>query len=187
MKLYHYAPKNNTVKKDGILSISKIDRSLKPYIHRAGSENKEDILKWLDSTFNGRTRSVSCLTETIKYKGNDRALKKIVNASELFSFNLEELVKAGIVESIWCKNGSSPDGCNENFYQVAINEIDFSPLEWEKVDVSKNLLYAIIRHYLIVLKDGYIPAKYIKKERNINLFLQAVKQKILKLIKQYFS
>ncbi len=183
MKLYHYAPKQNTVKKDGILSISKIDRNLKPYIHRAKSENKEDILKWLDSTFKGRSKSISCLTETIKYKNNDPALKKIINASELFSFNLEDLIKDGLVESIWCKNGSNPDGCNENIYQVNPNEIDFSPLEWQKVNASKNLLYAVIRHYFIVLKDGYIPPKYLKKERYINLLYSFLKQKITNLIK----
>ena len=78
----------------------------------------EEILKWLESTFYGRTRSVSCLTETIKYKNNDPTLKKIIKASELFSFDLDELIKDGLVESIWCKNGSNPDGCNEyyNFY-----------------------------------------------------------------------
>ena len=72
MKLYHYAPKENTVMRDGLFSISKIDRNLRPYINRTGSENK--------------------------------------------------------------------------------------------VDASKDLLYAVIRHYLIVLKDGYIPSKYITKE-----------------------
>ena len=183
MKLYHYAPKKNTVMKDGLFSISKIDRNLKPYIHRAGSKNKEEILRWLESTFYGRTRSVSCLTETIKYKNNDPTLKKIIKASELFSFDLDELIKDGLVESIWCKNGSNPDGCNENFYQVTPCEIDFSPLEWHKVDVSKNLLYAIIRHYLIVLKDGYIPPKYIKKEGYINLLYVKFKQQITNLIK----
>ena len=84
MKLYHYAPKKNSVKKDGILSISKTDRDLKPYIHRANSEKKEDILRWLDSTFYGRSRAISCLTETIKYKGNDPILKKIIDGTELF-------------------------------------------------------------------------------------------------------
>ena len=44
MKLYHYAPKENTIMKDGLFSISKIDRNLSPYAHRTGSENKEDIL-----------------------------------------------------------------------------------------------------------------------------------------------
>ena len=90
MKLYHYAPKENTVMKDGLFSISKIDRNLRPYAHRAGSENKEDILKWLDSTFYGRSRAISCLTEQIKWQGNDSILKKIVDGTELFSFEKEE-------------------------------------------------------------------------------------------------
>lgn len=164
MKLYHYAPKENTIMKDGLFSISKIDRNLSPYAHRAGSENKEDILKWLESTFYGRSRAISCLTEQIKWKGNDPVLKKIIKASELFSFDLDELIKDGLVESIWFKNGSDANGLNEQFYQVMPEEIDLSSLTWEKVDVSKGLLYAVVRHYLIVLKEGYIPPEYITKE-----------------------
>ena len=164
MKLYHYTPKQNTVKKDEILSISKINRDLKPYIHRAGSEKKEDIIKWLDNTFYGRSRSISCLTEPIKPEGNDPVLEKIVKASKLFSFDLDELIKDGLVESIWCKDGSDEKGLNENFYQIDPDEIDFSPLAWHKVDVKNGKLYAVIRHYMIVLKEAYIPAKYIKSE-----------------------
>lgn len=164
MKLYHYAPKENTVMRDGLFSISKIDRNLRPYAHRAGSENKEDILKWMDSTFYGRSRAISCLTEQIKWQGNDQVLKKIVDGTELFSFELDDLINDGLVESIWCKNGSEANGLNEKFYQVKVDEIDLSPLSWDKVDVSKGLLYAVVRHYLIVLKDGIIPTKYLSKE-----------------------
>lgn len=164
MKLYHYAPKENTVMRDGLFSISKIDRNLRPYTHRACSENKEDILKWMDNTFFGRSRSISCLTETIKWQDNDPILKKIIDGTELFSFELNDLIKDGLVESIWCKNGSDAKGLNEKFYQVKPEEIDLSPLTWEKVDVSKDLLYAVIRHYMIVLREGYIPTKYITKE-----------------------
>lgn len=178
MKLYHYAPKKNSVKTEGLLSISKISRNLKPYIHRAGSDKKEDIIKWLDSTFAGRSRAISCLTETIKSKGNDITLKKIIDATECYSFELDNLIKDGLVESIWCKNGSDPNGCNENIYQIQPHEIDFSPLSWEKVDVKNNLLYAVIRHYFIVLKEGYIPPQYLKKERYINLLYTKLKQKL---------
>ena len=78
MKLYHYAPKKNTIKNDGFLSISQRDMDLKSYIYRAKSDKKEDILKWLDSTFYGRSRSISCLTEKIKWRGNDPVLKNII-------------------------------------------------------------------------------------------------------------
>ena len=169
MKLYHYAPKENTIMSDGLLSISKVDRNLNPYAHRAGSENKEDILKWMDSTFYGRSRAISCLTEQIKWKGNDPVLKKIVDGTVLFSFELNDLIKDGLVESIWCKNGSDANGLNEQIYQVVPEEIDLSSLTWEKVDASKGLLYAVVRHYMLVLKEGYIPPKYITQENNIQL------------------
>ena len=169
MRLYHYAPKENTLLKDGLLSISKIQKSysLKAYAHRAGTENRDEIMAWLDKTFTGRSRAISCLTEPIKWQGNDAVLKKIVDGTVLFSFNLEKLIEAGLVESIWCKTGSDAGGYNERFYQVTPEKIDFSPLTWEKVDVAKDMLYAVIRHYLIVLKDGVIPHEYLKEEQNV--------------------
>lgn len=167
MKLYHYAPKENTLLQQGLFSISKSikSNSLKAYAHRAGSENYDDIIAWLESTFYGRSRAVSCLTEQIKWRGNDVVLKKIVDGTTLFSFVLEDLIRDGLVEAIWCKDGSDAAGYNEHFYQVKPEEINFSPLAWEKVDSSKELLYAVIRHYLIVLKDGVIPPKYLTQEK----------------------
>lgn len=41
MRLYHYAPKVNTIKEKGLLSISKGPRDLRAYAHRADSENRE--------------------------------------------------------------------------------------------------------------------------------------------------
>lgn len=164
MKLYHYAPKENTVKANGLLSISKGPRDLRAYAHRAGSENRDEIMAWLDKTFAGRSRAISCLTEPIKWQGNDAVLKAIVDRSALFSFELDDLIKAGLVEAIWCKNGSDAGGYNEKFFEVKPEEIDLSPLTWEKVDAAKDLLYAVVRHYLIVLKDGYIPPQYLHEE-----------------------
>ena len=164
MRLYHYAPKVNTVKEKGLLSISKGPRDLRAYAHRAGSENRDEIMAWLDKTFSGRSRAISCLTEPIKWQGNDTVLKAIVDRSALFSFELDDLIKAGLVESIWCKNGSDAGGYNEKFFEVKPEEIDLSPLTWEKVDAAKDLLYAVVRHYLIVLKDGYIPPQYLTLE-----------------------
>lgn len=164
MRLYHYAPKVNTVKEKGLLSISKGSLDLRVYAHRAGSENKDEIMAWLDKTFAGRSRAISCLTEPIKWQGNDAVLKAIVDRSALFSFELDDLIKAGLLESIWCKNGSDAGGYNEKFFEVKPEEIDLSPLTWEKVDAAKDLLYAVVRHYLIVLKDGYIPPQFLTLE-----------------------
>lgn len=164
MKLYHYAPRENTLLSDGLLSPAKSKKDLSGYAPRAGSSDKKIILQWLDTTFPGRSRSVSCLTELIKWQGNDPVLKKIVDNSVLFSFEWEDLVNSGEVEAVWCKNGSQAHGWGEVFYQVGIDEIDTTPLAWEKCNVEKGLLYAVIRHYLIVLKNGVIPPKYLHLE-----------------------
>lgn len=164
MRLYHYAPIENTVLCDGLLSISCIQKDLRAYAHRAGSNNREEILAWLDKTFYGRSRAISCLTEPIKWQNNDSVLKRIVDNSALFSFDLREHVKDNLVEAIWCKNGSEAGGYNEKFFQVKPEEIDFSPLKWERVDAAKDMLYAVIRHYLIVMKNGVIPPKYLTRE-----------------------
>jgi len=166
MRLYHYAPKENTIKEKGLLSISKGPRDLRAYAHRAGTENRDEIMAWLDKPFPGRSRAISCLTEPIKWQGNDAVLKKIVDNSALFSFELDDLLKAGLVESIWCKNGSDAGGYNEKFFEVKPEDIDLSPLTWEKVDAAKDLLYAVVRHYLIVLKDGIIPPEFLREEQN---------------------
>ena len=164
LKMYHYARLGNTILKDGLLGIKESGRSLRPYAHRAGTDEPEKIYEWLDSTFKGRSNSISCLTEKIIWKGNDNILKSIVDGCELFSFDLEQLVQDGIVTAIWCKCGSDAGGYNEKFEKVELEEVDCSPLTWEKCDSSKDLLFATVRHYMLVLKDGFIPPKYITLE-----------------------
>lgn len=164
LKMYHYAKRGNTILKDGLLGIKKSGRSLRPYAHRAETDDAAKIYEWLDSTFEGRSNSISCLTEKIVWKENDKVLKSIVDDCELFSFDLEQLVKNGIVIAIWCKYGSDAGGYNEKFKKVELDDVDCSPLTWEKCDSSKDLLFAVIRHYMLVLKDGLIPAKYLRKE-----------------------
>ena len=127
LKMFHYAKKGNTIMKDGLFGIKKSNRSLRPYAHRAGTDNPEKIYKWLDSTFEGRSNSISCLTEKIVWKGNDKVLKSIVDGCDLFSFDLERLVKDGVVTAIWCKQGSDAGGYNEKFEKVALDDIDYSP------------------------------------------------------------
>ena len=164
MKLYHYAPKENTILCKGLLSISRSVGNLKAYAERAGSDNRKDILNWLESTFPGRSRAISVLTEPIRWQNNDPVLKQIADNSVLFSFDLDALAKDQLVESVWVKSESKAHGKDEKFTQININKIDTSPLPWEKVNASKGLIYGVIRHYLIVLKEGKIPPKYIRKE-----------------------
>ena len=149
LKMYHYAKSENTILKEGLKGIKLSGKNLHAYENRAKSKSPDKIYEWLDSTFNGRSNSISCLTEQIIWQNNDKALKAIVENSELFSFNLEELIRDGIVTEIWCKYGSDASGYNEKFNKVKLDEIDFSPLTWEKCDSSKGLLFAVDRKSVV--------------------------------------
>lgn len=165
MKLYHYAPLINTVLSEGLLSVSKSKKDLSCYAHRAGSEKREEIFAWLNKTFPGRSKSVSCLTEPIKWQGNDSFLKAFVDKSVLFSFELDDLIRDGVVEAIYCKSSSDAGGYNEIFQLVQPEDISLLPLAWEKCNKQKGLLFGVIRHYLLVLKNGLIPPEYITLEK----------------------
>lgn len=171
MRLYHYAPKKNTVLKQGLCSFSKYLGNLKSYAFFAKSNKKKDIIAWMDKVFPGRSRSISCFTEPVKWRGNNRVLKKIVKNTVLFSFELDDLIKAGLVESVWCRDDVAKkghkyvldDGYEQYFYKVKPKEIDTSSLPWEKV--KNNNRAGLLRHYMIVMKKGVIPPKYLRLEK----------------------
>ncbi len=160
MKLYHYAPKENTCLKKGILSVSLLPECLFHYASRAGSEEHSVILKWLDKTFSGRSRSVSCFTEPLKLNG-----EIIVNGGHLFSFDIDELVGEDLIESVYRKTKSGNCGRNEAFQKIEPSEIDYTPLDFSPYKTEYDLTNAFFRHYMIVLKDGFIPPQYLTLEK----------------------
>lgn len=164
-RLYTYVSKENTVKKDGLLSPLKCSGALEKYYKRAGTNKEEDVLFWLEKSFCGRSRSISCLTEPVHWKGNDSMLREFVESRTLFSYDLDDLLKDGLIEKIFCKTGSAANGFDEKFYEVSESDMDFSSLAWDKCCKEKGLFFAVIRHYMLVLKDGFIPPKYLKEEQ----------------------
>lgn len=160
MKLYHYAPKENTCLQKGILSVSLLPEYLFHYASRAGSEKHSDIIKWLDKTFRGRSRSVSCFTEPLKLNG-----KIIANAGHLFSFDIDELIRDNLIESVYCKTKSGNGGYIEAFKKINPSEIDYSPLDFSLYKTEFDLTNTFFRHYMVVLKNGFIPARYITLEK----------------------
>ena len=174
MRLYHYTPRENTVLKQGLYSYSRYPNKLKRgYSFPAKSNKKKDIIAWMEKIFPGRSKAISCLTEPIKWYGNDNVLKNIVKRSSLVSFELEDLIKAGLVESIWCRDDLAQKGRKytyekhiQYYHKVTPEKIDTSPLLWEKVDINKEIMWGAVRHYMIVLKKGVIPPEYLKLEKN---------------------
>lgn len=163
MDPYHYVPKENSVSEAGILSLSKLPQELLKYAKRTKSENEKDIMNWLERSFQKRTRAIPVLTELVKWKGNDPMLKEWVSSKQLVKINLTKLLKDGLVESIWCKEGSNSEGFDEKIHQIHQNQIELTSLPWEKCSREKGLFFSVIRHYFLVMKDGYIPPEYLTK------------------------
>ena len=161
MKLYHYAPLKNTCLEKGLLSVSLLPECLMHYAQRAHSEDLADIVKWLDSTFKGRSRSVSCFTEPLKLNG-----EIVTNGCHLFSFDIDALVKDGLIESVYQKIKSGNGGrTTEVFRKIKPNQIDYTPLDFSPYTTEHELTHTFFRHYMVVLKNGFIPPKYLTLEK----------------------
>lgn len=53
----------------------------------------------------------------------------------------------------------------EKIYGIAsINDIDTSPVDWSVCDEKLGLRFSVVPYYLIVIKGGIIPPKYITLE-----------------------
>lgn len=153
--LYTYVRRPHSVMTDGIKSPFAADEDrLFHYAKRAGSVKKEDILNYLETVFSGRSRAVSCLTETAPRTENPK-IKNWANACDCFSFDLDPLIKENIVQSIFCADAGT-------FTLTDARMIDCSPLNWESVNPYDNVFFQRIRHYMIVLKDGVLPVKFIR-------------------------
>lgn len=180
MKLYHYIPKNNTVMTEGLLSFAKSETiNLKSYVWRAENlKTKEDVVAWMEKCFKGRSRGIRCFTEPIKwYEHSVDLLKNFAENNVLISIDVDRLNADNLIEAIYV---SLPLGeqhpeclehpeimsqCDEFYDKVAsIDDIDFSPLNWEICNDKIGRRFAFVRYYLLVLKNGIVPPQYITIE-----------------------
>ncbi len=179
MKVYLYTYAYDKIKKEGYKSLSRFDENSDYYkdallIHQssAKSQNLNDILEYLEKTFKGRLRSICVITDIAAIEEYKHPyLNWLVHYADVISFDLNQLIKDGIVEDIYCKDlrqTALKDASFENIYRINdIDEIDFTPNDWHLCENEqyKNLSpWATIKHYFLVLKDGVIPPKYITLE-----------------------
>ncbi len=138
----------------------------------AKSENFDDILTYLEQTFDGRLRSICVVTEIapqIEYK--HPYLNYLVHHADVISFDLNQLLKEGIVEAVYCKDLRRTvltDSSFENIYKITnIGEMEDTKVDWHLCETEqyKNFSpWASIKHYMLVLSKGYIPPEYITLE-----------------------
>ena len=85
---------------------------------------------------------------------------------------LDSLQKDGLIEAVYVSpalrpnlNKDLPQDVDEHLVKLnSINEIDSSPVDWSVCDEKLGLRFAVVPYYLIVIKDGIIPPKYITLE-----------------------
>ena len=179
MKVYLYTYNYDKIKNEGYKSLAMFDKDsdhckniLWTHKRSAKSENFDDILAYMEKTFVGRLRSICVVTEVAplaEYK--HPYLNRLVHYADVLSFDLDQLIKVGLVEAIYCKDIRETiltDSAFENIYKInSIDEIDVTPCDWSLCGTEKYIPFspwATIKHYFLVLTKGYIPPEYITLE-----------------------
>ncbi|MFI3241928.1 MAG: hypothetical protein R3Y43_05115 [Alphaproteobacteria bacterium] len=173
MKLYHYVTKPNNVLTEGLLSFAKNDNAdISYYIKRSGQNTKEGVVNWMENCFEGRSRGVRGFSEPIQYtKKSVKMFKNFIEGSDLFEIDLTSLEEAGLIEAIYISPAMIINDGNKIQYGIdevlekldSINRIGSFVVDWHKCDDKKGLRFSVIPYYIIVVKEGIIPVKYINK------------------------
>ena len=177
MKLYHYVTKGNDVLQKGLLSFANNpDANLKHYFKRTGGKTTHrEICEWMESCFTGRSRAIRAFSEPIKWTDKSlHCLKDFVDNADKFEIDISALDKDGLVEAVYVSPSilDFPDiteekGMDEILQKLdSIEDIDYSPIDWSVCDDELDRRFAWVRYYLIVLKGGIIPPKYLKCEKS---------------------
>ena len=172
MRLYCYTYHAEKILQEGYLSVAANPnpKQLEMYACKAGSTDFEDIKRYLEQTLPGRTRSISCLTEKAPIEDYEHPyLDYLVHNAAVISFELDDLLKDGLVEMIYCKDNSQTAKTDidfENVYQINTPaKIDTSPLDWHGCSPRYGSPYNMLRHYILVLSKGFIPPGYLTLEQ----------------------
>ncbi len=173
MKLYHYITKGNDALEEGILSFSENPfADLSYYFERTGGKTThKEICEWMESCFVGRSRAVRGFSEPIKWTERSiKCLKNFVDNADMFEIDVSALDRDGFIEAVYVSPSvlDIPElqeqwNCDEVLLPLnSIKDIDYSPIDWSVCDDELRRRFAYVRYYLIVIKGGIIPPKYLK-------------------------
>lgn len=172
MKLYHYITKGNSALTDGILSFARNPQAdLTYYYRRSGADTHEGIIRWMESCFAGRSRGIRGFTEPIQWTQHSLNLKSFVDNADLFAIDLDALDADGRIEAVYVSPPvteipgiKESRDCDEILQKLSgIEEISLSPIDWSVCNDKLGRRFAYIRYYLVIVKDGIIPPRYISQ------------------------
>lgn len=175
MKLYHYVTKGNDVLEKGLLSFAANPNADLHYYHKrtGGKATHQEIVAWMDSCFEGRSRAIRGFSEPLQWTDKSvKLIKAFVDTADKFSIDISALDHDGLLEAIYVSPAMQINDINNIPYDVdevlvklnSINEIDYSPIDWSVCNDDLGLRFSVIPYYLIVIKGGIIPPRYITKE-----------------------
>ena len=127
----------------------------------------------MESCFEGRSRAIRGFSEPIQWTEKSiNMFKPFIENADLFSIDLEALTKDGLIEAIYVSPAINPNtdkdllqGVDEILVKLnSINDIDTSPVNWSVCDEKLGLRFSVVPYYIIVIKGGVIPPKYITQE-----------------------
>lgn len=174
MKLYHYVAKGNDVMQKGLLSFANNpDADLRYYFKRTGGKTThKEICEWMESCFVGRSRAIRGFSEPIKWTERSiHCLKDFIESADMFEINISAMEKDGLIEAVYVSPPITnfPELEEKNYNDEVliklngVEDIDYSPIDWCVCDDELEHRFAYVRYYLIVIKGGIIPPKYLKK------------------------
>ncbi len=173
MKLYHYIAKPNTALEEGILSFANNPNAdLRYYFKRSNETTHEGIVKWMENCFEGRSRGIRGFSEPVKWTNDSLSLKDFIDNADMYSIDLEALDKDGLLEAIYispsvadCPTLKEQWECDELLIKLYdYKDISVRPIDWSVYNDELGRRFAYVPYYIIVIKGGVIPPKYITKE-----------------------
>ena len=173
MKLYHYIARPNTALEEGILSFAKNPNAdLRYYFKRSNETTHEGIVKWMESCFEGRSRAIRGFSEPIQLTEKSMSLKELIDNADMYSIDLDALDRDGLLEAVYVspsvkdvptlKEQWESDELLIKLYDY--KNISIRPIDWSVCNDELGRRFAYVPYYIIVIKGGVIPPKYIKKE-----------------------
>lgn len=170
MKLFHYVQKGNNVLEKGILLFAENPQAdLSYYTRRSGAETHDGVVRWMENCFEGRSRGIRVFSEPIRWTEKSLSLKKFVEQADRFAVDVTAMEKDGLIEAVYCSPAgivNDPSkieyGTDEVLVKLdSVRDIDFSPVDWGQCNDFLGLRFYVVPYYLLIVKGGIIPPKYV--------------------------
>ncbi len=171
--LFTYVPMDNTLEKDGLLStMYASDKQIQKYAERAGSDKRKDIIDWLEKSFPGRSRGISCFTEEIA-RNAPLVMQRFGTTHVLCKIDsYESLLERGLAEACYKTRTGTKRGCDK------VEAPDYTSINWNVK--TEPFLFSNIAHYIIVLTKGKLSAKYFTSSMPVQAWVNKVEAESIK-------